>query len=231
MPVHDADVDTIRVERIPTPSPERRYDLPSLELLRRGIHREGSPRTIRATRERMEEVFSNFGVDAQVTGFTKGPTVTRYEVELGAGTPVKDVMRRHQDLGYALGTPELRMLAPIPGKSAIGIEVPNTERETVTLGDILRSEPAQKDKHPMIVGLGRDVGGACEMLDLRKMPHLLVAGQTGAGKSTAVNVIISSILLRATPSQVRLVLIDPKRVELMPYNQVPHLLAPVNPTN
>lgn len=219
--------DTIRIERRTAPAPEVPYALPSLDLLKKGIHREGSPRTIRATRERMEEVFQNFGVDAEVTGYTKGPTVTRYEVELGAGTPVKDVMRRHQDLGYALGTPEIRMLAPIPGKSAIGIEVPNAEREVVTLGDILRSEPGQKNLHPMIIGLGRDVGGSCEMLDLRSMPHLLIAGQTGAGKSTAVNGIIASILLRATPRQVRMVLIDPKRVELMAYNQVPHLLAPV----
>lgn len=221
------EADTIRLEKVSTSKPLIRYDLPSVDLLRRGVSREGSPRTIRATKDTLETVFANFGVEAQVTGHTKGPTVTRYEVELAPGVKVNKVMALNKDLGYALGTAEIRLLAPIPGKSAIGIEVPNRERELVTLGDILRSEEAQADAHQMIVGLGKDVGGGNEMMDLRAMPHLLVAGQTGAGKSTCINAIVTSILARATPDQVRLLLIDPKRVELMPYNQVPHLLAPV----
>ncbi|MFP5224656.1 MAG: DNA translocase FtsK 4TM domain-containing protein [Actinomycetota bacterium] len=223
----EPEADTIRLPRDLQVAAPIVYDLPSLDLLRRGVSREGSPRTIRATKDTIESVFANFGVEAQVTGHTKGPTVTRYEVELAPGVKVNKVMSLNKDIGYALGTAEIRLLAPIPGKSAIGIEVPNRERELVTLGDILRSEEAQSNDHPMIVGLGKDVGGGSEMVDLRAMPHLLVAGQTGAGKSTCINAIVTSILARATPEEVRLLLIDPKRVELMPYNQVPHLLAPV----
>jgi S-DNA-T family DNA segregation ATPase FtsK/SpoIIIE len=203
------------------------YRLPPLDLLRAGTTRTPAAKSSTETIRALEATLRDFGVDAAVARVTRGPTVTRFEIELGQGVKVNRVMSLANDIAYALATPEVRMLAPIPGRSAIGIEVPNKERELVTLGDILRAPKASEDTHPMLVGLGKDISGESVLVNLTQMPHLLIAGATGAGKSTCINSLVSSILMRSNPSQVRLILIDPKRVELSHYNNTPHLLAPV----
>jgi S-DNA-T family DNA segregation ATPase FtsK/SpoIIIE len=203
------------------------YKLPPLELLRRAPTSASDGRDEEHTLDALERTFQTFGVPATVPMAHRGPTVTLYEVEVGAGTKVNKVLSLADDIAYALATPDVRIIAPIPGKSAIGVEVPNKVRDFVMLGDILRSKPAREDRHPLSVALGKDVHGRAQMLNLGRMPHLLIAGATGAGKSSLINCFVTSILMRADPDHVKLMLVDPKRVELSHFADLPHLLSPV----
>ena len=208
-----------------TPNPA--WKLPAAKLLVRGASQEIDRAMVERTGRTLEHALAEHGVETRLVGMVVGPTVTRYELELGPGVKVARVTSLHKDIAYAMATPDVRILAPIPGRQAIGVEVPNEKRQLVTLGDILSSEEALQADHPLQVALGRDIAGRAVMANLATMPHVLIAGATGAGKSSAINSLITSILMRSTPDQVRMILIDPKRVELGQYNRLPHLLTQV----
>jgi S-DNA-T family DNA segregation ATPase FtsK/SpoIIIE len=215
-----------RQMKLPAPKGDG-YKLPPPELLRKAPPSTATGRDEEDTMKVLETTFVNFGVPARVVAAHRGPTVTLFEVEVTAGTKVNKVLSLSDDIAYALATPDVRIIAPIPGKSAIGVEVPNKVRDFVMLGDVLTSKASHETKHPLAVSLGKDVHGREVMVNLAEMPHVLVAGSTGAGKSSLINAFVTSILMRATPDQVKMVLVDPKRVELSHFADLPHLVSPV----
>ena len=215
-------LETMPAEAIPS-----HWELPSLNLLQRTRDQRQDRSAIEAAGGELVAALSAHGVDTTLLGFTVGPTVTRFELELGPGVKVSRVTSLNKDIAYAMASPDVRILAPIPGRSAIGVEVPNRQRTLVALGDLLNSEEASAASHPLDVPIGRDISGKTVVVNLGEMPHVLISGATGAGKSSCINSLITALVIRATPDQLRLLLVDPKRVEMGQYNDLPHLLAPV----
>lgn len=220
-------IDVVPMADVATTGGSDTWHLPPLDLLEEGRARVTDARFAEEAGQVLERTLADFGVDATLIGMTVGPTVTRYELELASGVKVNKIRNLNHDIAYAMASPDVRILAPIPGRSAIGVEVPNRQRQVVTLGEILGSDEAAAATHPLQVGLGRDIAGRAVMANLAEMPHVLIAGATGAGKSSCINSIVTSILARCTPEEVRLILVDPKRVELGAYNDLPHLLTSV----
>ncbi|UDY36828.1 DNA translocase FtsK [Dermatobacter hominis] len=226
--VADTEVDPTQLEiELPPGVAGSAWKLPSVKLLSLSGRRDVDTKAVEARAQVLVSALAEHGVQTRIVGMTVGPTVTRYELELGTGVKVARVTSLHKDIAYAMASPDVRILAPIPGRQAIGVEVPNADRVVVNLGDILTSEEARRATHPLQVAVGRDINGIAKLMNLATMPHLLIAGQTGAGKSSCINSIITSVMMRATPEQVRMILIDPKRVELTQYNRIPHLLTQV----
>jgi len=225
-PEEEEEEEESRPAVVPRPT-GRGYKLPPVDMLRKAPPSGGPGRDEKETMAILERTLRNFGVAASVAGASRGPTVTLFEVEVSAGTKVNKVLNLGDDIAYALATPDVRIIAPIPGKSAIGVEVPNKVRDFVTLGDVLGSKTAAQEPHPLAVALGKDVQGNAVLLRLNEMPHLLIAGATGAGKSSLINAFVTSVLVRAHPDEVKLMLVDPKRVELSHFADLPHLISPV----
>ena len=196
-------------------------------MLQRSGTQEVDKAAVEAAGRVLEQALAQHGVETRLVGMVVGPSVTRYELELAPGVKVARVTSLHKDIAYAMASPDVRILAPIPGRQAIGVEVPNTDRQIVALGDILASVEAKRATHPLEVAVGRDINGKAVLMNLATMPHLLIAGATGAGKSSCLNSLITSILMRSTPDQVRMILVDPKRVEMGQYDRLPHLLTQV----